>query len=284
MKEKEKEEKAPEPQVPKVTVTKEADSASVSKESSKEDKKADPKKHKKPGKSKNTQEKEELKKAHTVDRKTVLQKKEKADRAERMEVEANLARQSKNLAAMQERMYSIRYADDIEPDDKVLQLRNFAANILYAERQLQQAFRESVEIFEDQLDLNELHLDGLMDGVRAAEIADTSITRTGSFMRTPSTQTVQGQEPKKKWQSLLKMHKEGKEQKAIAHGQFVASRDVNLHEIDEEILKLRAALRTLSQRKNLKPSDERAMETMQEQLRVRVQQKERLARAIVNAQ
>jgi len=103
-------------------------------------------------------------------------------------------------------------------------------------------------------------------------------------MKTPSTQTVAGQSPKQKWRSVLKMHKEKKDQTAVAQGQYVAARDPNLQEIDEEILKLRKAVSTLRGRKSLNPRDERGLETMQEQLKVRVAQKERLARLVVHGQ
>jgi len=270
-------------QVPQVKVTGDEDESN-SRENSKESKEqiSSSDKPKKKKESKNKKETADLHAARTVDRKTMLTKKEKADRAERMESEALIGRLTKNLGAMQERMYQIRFDEDLDPEEKMLQLRNFAAQILLAERQLQASIRESIEVFEDQLDLHDLGVEGLLDQVHAAEVADVNFHRTGSFMRTPSTQTVQDKEPKKKWQAVFKMHKEKKDQMAMAQGQYVASRDSNLHELDEEITKLRAAVTTLSRRKNLSARDERSLETMQEQLKVRVHQKERLARALVN--
>jgi hypothetical protein len=239
---------------------------------------------KKKKQSRNKDTKEALAAAPPESKKVLLAKKDTADRDERKEQEAHLARLLKNLAALQERMYSIRYDDETEVEDKFLQLKNFAAQILYAERQISLALRESVEVFEDQLDLHELGLEGILDHVHASEVSEANAVRTGSFMRTPSTQSVQGQEPRKKWQSLFKMYKEKKDQTAVAKGQYVSSRDSNLQDIDEEIMELRKAVTTLRGRKNLSPKDERALETMQEQLKVRVQQKERLARAIITGQ
>jgi TolA-binding protein len=214
---------------------------------------------------------------------TVLQKKEKEDLEERKDMEKNLSRLTTQLAALQERMYSIRFDDSVELEQKHLELRNFANQILFCERQIALAYREAIEVFEDQLQLHEIGLDGVLDPIHAAEVSDAEINRTGSFMRTPSTQTVQGQDPRKKWQAAFKMYKEKKDQTAVAQGQYVATRDSSLTDLDEEITKLRNAVMALRGRKNLNPRDERTLELMQEQLKVRVQQKERAARQILGS-
>jgi len=214
---------------------------------------------------------------------TVIQKKEKEDLEERKDMEKNLSRLTTQLAALQERMYSIRFDDTVELEQKHLELRNFANQILFCERQIALAYREAIEVFEDQLQLHEIGLDGVLDPIHAAEVSDAEINRTGSFMRTPSTQTVQGQDPRKKWQAAFKMYKEKKDQTAVAQGQYVATRDSSLTDLDEEITKLRNAVMALRGRKSLNPRDERTLELMQEQLKVRVQQKERAARQILGS-
>jgi len=214
---------------------------------------------------------------------TVIQKKEKEDLEERKDMEKNLSRLTTQLAALQERMYSIRFDDSVELEQKHLELRNFANQILFCERQISLAYREAIEVFEDQLQLHEIGLDGVLDPIHAAEVSDAEINRTGSFMRTPSTQTVQGQDPRKKWQAAFKMYKEKKDQTAVAQGQYVATRDSSLTDLDEEITKLRNAVMALRGRKSLNPRDERTLELMQEQLKVRVQQKERAARQILGS-
>lgn len=96
------------------------------------------------------------------------------------------------------------------------------------------------------------------------------------------------------------MYKEKKDQTAVAEGQYVATRDSSLTDLDDEITKLRSlssfscittsrvltpfsrnGVMALRGRKNLNPRDERTLELMQEQLRVRVQQKERIARQLL---
>jgi len=214
---------------------------------------------------------------------SLLQKKEKDDLDERKELEKNLSRLTQQLAALQERMYSIRFDDSVEPNSKIFELRNFANQVLFCERQIALAYRESIEVFEDQLALHEINLDGVLDPIHASEVSDTELHRTGSFMRTPSTQSVQSQEPRKKWQSAFKMIKEKKDQTAVAQGQYVTSRDSSMKDLDEEISKLRNAVIALRGRKNLNPRDERTLELMQEQLKVRVQQKERYARQLLGS-
>jgi hypothetical protein len=214
---------------------------------------------------------------------TLKQKKEKDDLEERKDMEKNLARLTQQLAALQERMYSIRFDDSVEVEAKHLELRNFANQILFCERQIALAYREAIEVFEDQLNLHEIALDGVLDPIHASEVSDAELTRTGNFMRTPSTQTVQGKEPRKKWQAAFKMIKEKKDQTAVAEGQYVTSRDSSMADLDGEITKLRNAVMALRGRKNLNQRDERTLELMQEQLKVRVQQKERYARQLLGA-
>jgi len=214
---------------------------------------------------------------------TLMQKKVNEDLQERKEQEKNLSRLNQQLAALQERMYSIRYDDSADMETKHLELRNFANQILFCERQIALSYREAIEVYEDQLNLHEIGLDGVLDPIHAAEVSGAELTRTGNFMRTPSTQTVQGKAPRKKWQAAFKMIKEKKDQTAVAEGQYVATRDSSMHDLDEEIHKLRNAVMALRGRKNLNPRDERTLELMQEQLKVRVQQKERYARQLLGA-
>jgi len=212
-----------------------------------------------------------------------LRHKTKEDLEERKDLEKNLARLIQQLSALQERMYSIRFDDTVEVEDKHLELRNFANQILLTERQIALAYRETIEVFEDQLQLHEIGLDGVLDPIHAAEVSDAELTRTGNFMRTPSTQAVQGKEPRKKWQAAFKMYKEKKHQTAVAEGQYVTTRDSSMEDLDDEIMKLRNAVMALRGRKNLNPRDERTLELMQDQLKVRVQQKERYARQLLGS-
>lgn len=213
---------------------------------------------------------------------SLLEIKKKEDLEERKELEKGLIRLNRQLAALQERMYSIRFDDSVPAEQRQLELRNFANQILFCERQIALAYREAIEVFEDQLALHEIGLEGILDPIHASAVSDVELTRTGNFMRTPSTQSVQDKEPRKRWQAAFKMYKEKKDQTAVAEGQYVATRDSSLADLDEEITKLRNGVIALRSRKNLNPRDERTLELMQEQLRVRVQQKERIARQLLS--
>jgi len=102
-------------------------------------------------------------------------------------------------------------------------------------------------------------------------------------MRTPSTKTIEDKSPSNLWSSLSKMFSEWKFQTTVAEGQYVASRDSNLKDLEEvesEIAKLRAAIRELTQRKQLNKRDQRILQDLQEQLKLRLSRKERLAQML----
>jgi len=104
----------------------------------------------------------------------------------------------------------------------------------------------------------------------------------GGFMRTASTKTLEGQSPVGMWHSLFKMFKEWKHQSTVAEGQYIATRDPELTELDAEISKLRAAIAQLKQQKQLTTIHQHMLEDFQDQLKMRLAQKERLARAALD--
>lgn len=85
------------------------------------------------------------------------------------------------------------------------------------------------------------------------------------LMRTESTGVLEGQTPKSKWQSLFKMFQEWKRETNIAQGQYALNNATNTH-VDEEIVKIRAAIVSLQQKKSLPPSEHQLLAQLQQRL------------------
>lgn len=94
-------------------------------------------------------------------------------------------------------------------------------------------------------------------------------------MRTQSTGTFEKQPPNEKWQSLYKMYKEWRYQKELAEAQRMASKGMGPPPnseaastlLNEEKTKLRQAIYTMKQRKQLSAGDERLLAVLQQKLK-----------------
>lgn len=85
------------------------------------------------------------------------------------------------------------------------------------------------------------------------------------LMRTESTGVLEGQPAKTKWQSLFKMFQEWKRETNIAHGQYALQNPADAL-LTEEIVKIRAAIHSLQQKKVLPPSEQQLLQQLQQRL------------------
>lgn len=97
------------------------------------------------------------------------------------------------------------------------------------------------------------------------------------LMRTESTGVLEGQPAKSKWQSLFKMFQEWKRETNIAQGQYALNNSTSSM-LEEEIIKIRAAIVSLQQKKSLPPSEQQ----LQTQLQQRLQHLMRVQRTLAN--
>lgn len=89
------------------------------------------------------------------------------------------------------------------------------------------------------------------------------IPENEKLMRTKSTQSMQNLSAQQKWQSLFKMFKEWNHQTTVAQAsQLVGGRGLANDSVQEEIIKLRSALYSMRQRKNMSASDKVLMEQL----------------------
>eukprot|EP01114_Cavostelium_apophysatum_P020914 TRINITY_DN714_c0_g1_i2.p1 TRINITY_DN714_c0_g1~~TRINITY_DN714_c0_g1_i2.p1 ORF type:complete len:156 (-),score=59.19 TRINITY_DN714_c0_g1_i2:85-552(-) len=103
------------------------------------------------------------------------------------------------------------------------------------------------------------------EAVEEHETMDT-VSDKEKLMRTKSTQNVTHLPPQQKWQSLFKMYKEWKYQTNVAEAsRLVVGGDPA--SVEEEIIKLRAAIYAMRQRKNLSKSDQRLFDQMNVKLK-----------------
>ena len=106
-------------------------------------------------------------------------------------------------------------------------------------------------------------------------MSEVSSAGAYGFMKTSSTAAFEKQPPNEKWQSLYKMFKEWRFQKELAEAQRMASKGVSgpptseaaVVLLNEEKTKLRQAIYSLNQRKQLSSADQTLLEVLQHKLR-----------------
>lgn len=98
------------------------------------------------------------------------------------------------------------------------------------------------------------------------------------LMKTESTGALEGKPAKNKWQSLFKMFQEWRRETSIAQGQYVLHNSATDF-LDEEIVKVRAAVLSLQQKKALPESEQMLLADLQQ----RLQQLLRAQRTLANS-
>jgi len=107
------------------------------------------------------------------------------------------------------------------------------------------------------------------------DLSEVSSTGAYGFMKTSSTKAFEKQPPAEKWQSLYKMFKEWRFQKELAEAQKLASKgeggppasEAAVVLLNEEKTKLRQAIYSLNQRKQLSNADAKLLEVLQQKLK-----------------
>jgi len=222
--------------------------------------------------------------------------KETRDLEERKKNEKKIRSLITKLHDTQDKMYAIRFDSERDVKSMETEMKSLATEVMKIEIKIARTINRSLDVFETQLNLSDINCDELFaDGLRRKKVKprDRSTFRRahvpkksaaeelheGGFMRTASTKVIEDKSATSLWQSLSKMWNEWKFQTTVAEAQYVASRDPDLSELESEIAKLRAAIREMNQRKQLNKRDQRVLHDLQDQLKLRLQQKDRYIRA-----
>jgi len=86
------------------------------------------------------------------------------------------------------------------------------------------------------------------------------------LMRTTSTSSMEGKDATQKWHGLFRMFKEWKHQNTVAQA-AVLMKGTERAQVNDEIIKLRTAIYSLRQRKNLSATDQQLLQGMSEKLK-----------------
>jgi len=205
-------------------------------------------------------------------------------RTARHRYEAAILKKTRELFAIQERLYSVRYDPLRSEADILLDAKNFIKEIVRIEASLKVLREKSIATFEESLALPELgvasfsdpqwapvsSLDSSIANIKEMDDRELEDLESQKFMRTKSTNTLKEQPPAQKWHSILKMFREWKQQSTIAEGQSVVARtesNPSLVNPEEDIAALRSAIFNLKNRKNLSKSDKALLQKMTQKLK-----------------
>jgi len=167
-----------------------------------------------------------------------LSDKAKSDRQERRKYEYAIIRYTRELFAIEERLYHVRYDKSRSPEEVKRDLLNLCREYARLSAVLELLHIKSETAFETSINLHALGIPSslqddeyrpLADNVAlAASISNIRVETdidlladldTLKFMRTKSTQRLKDQSPGQKWSSMMKMFREWKTQKAAASAQ-----------------------------------------------------------------
>jgi len=207
---------------------------------------------------------------------------------------AHVRAKEDEIEAITERLYVVRYDSSLNGEDILLQTKNLLAELNRLNEELAQIREKGLQKFVKSLELDEIGISRRMkassfrtpskvifapgDSEVAEEkfsLSQYASTGTYGFMKTKSTGTFAKQPPNEKWQSLYKMYKEWRYQKELANAQQMASQGLALEPdseaaaniLREEKTKLRQAIYTMQQRKNLSAGDKQLLAVLQQKLK-----------------
>jgi hypothetical protein len=194
------------------------------------------------------------------------------------------------IYAIQRRMYTVRFDQSLSDEDKERDLMNLARELKRLEEQLKKLRAKHTKAFQEALQLDGVHLPKLITHSKLSSNGQLAYSpppiipddeeEQMKFMRTKSTETLEGQSSKAKWESLFKMFKEWKHQTTVAKAQYVVQKHRG-EVLDSEIQKVRAAIHTLRQQKKLSEEDQNLLKVLQQQLKLLLKEKQAQARPIV---
>jgi len=218
-----------------------------------------------------------------------IQEKAEKDFRKRQAHYAHVRAKEEEIEGITERLYAVRFDSSLSGEDCLLQTKNLLAELNRLNEELAQIREKGLQKFVLSLELDEIGISKrmktssfrtpskvLFEGNAPQKESSFHLSHYAStgaygFMRTKSTGTFEKQPPKEKWQSLYKMYKEWRYQKELAEAQRMASQGLGPSAaaslLNEEKAKVRQAIYTMQQRKNLSAGDERLLEVLRQKLK-----------------
>jgi len=208
------------------------------------------------------------------------------DAASRTQFEKDIRRKLKELHAVKERLYQLRYDTSRPEADIVRDVKNLAGEYNRIEEDIHKLRRTELSNFENSLQLNKIGVENLITKVSKIQSSLDLVTpptqapekrvviatepvyehetmefapENEKLMRTRSTQSIKDLTASQKWKGLFKMFQEWKHQTNVAEVSQML-RDSSTESVQDEIIKLRSVLYSMKQRKNLSKSDQELME------------------------
>eukprot|EP00013_Stygamoeba_regulata_P001778 CAMPEP_0177642638 /NCGR_PEP_ID=MMETSP0447-20121125/7696_1 /TAXON_ID=0 /ORGANISM="Stygamoeba regulata, Strain BSH-02190019" /LENGTH=282 /DNA_ID=CAMNT_0019144815 /DNA_START=71 /DNA_END=919 /DNA_ORIENTATION=- len=231
-----------------------------------------------------------------------LREKATADMKEREEYESKIAKLVDELHATRERLYQLRFDTSSSKEDVVRNVKNHIQEVARLEQAINRLRKRSLLAYTASLQLSSLDLDAsklfqpLLQrdpslktfnltnasdsgaSTSAHVPASTSVSRgkleeeedygeMEPLMRTQSTHVLKDKPAQEKWQGLFRMFREWKHHKQVAEASHIANRQEGQDMLEGEIAKLRAAIYSLRQRKQLNNSDKELLRILTAKLK-----------------
>jgi len=204
-------------------------------------------------------------------------------REERRRLEKAIMQRLREQHAIKERLYTLRYDTTQPPEDTLRDVENLINELRRLEIGLKHLREEAWRTFEQSLDLSALGLpaDALRQALNGEPLGGsttpTQATAEGAgvrledsselrMMRTRSTKTLEDKSPQEKWRAMFRMFQEWNRHTTLAEAQRLAEKDDKTLK-REQVAKLRAAVYTLQQKKQLTHSDQRLLQQLSQRLR-----------------
>jgi len=205
----------------------------------------------------------------------------------RNDMDKAILRKEKDIIAMKERLFLLRYDSSLSQDDLVRSVKNHIRELKRLEAGLHFLRLEAWEEFETSLDLSSVGMSPhcitnfaqkydpstnkpakvLIQDPRDEELENVY---TGfmslKMMRTKSTATLEDQTPSQKWQSLMKMFQEWRHNTTLAEARQILNKQDKQFKT-EQIAKCRAAIMSILNQKTRSKSDEVLLQQLRYRLR-----------------
>jgi hypothetical protein len=208
-----------------------------------------------------------------------MAQKAERDREERLKIEQAIKRKLKDISAIKERLYTLRYDDSqtreemkMNVENHLQELKRLEAGLDFLRDQARTSFLQSLKLEEIGLErawATSLKTSGptspTIGSSKPADFEDLSL----KMMRTQSTATLDNQTPAERWHSLFRMFQEWRHNTTLAEAQHIVQRKGDVKQLKrEEVAKLRAAIYNLQQKKKLSASDEALLHQLTHKLKM----------------
>jgi len=206
-----------------------------------------------------------------------------ASRQERKKIEKAILNKVKEIHGIKERLFTLRYDSTQPREDTIRDVENLSNELRRLESGLAFLREEAWRGFEESLQLQEL---GFPEGYLQKTIASGVSTAAGAgppqhttkgqvvddpselkMMRTRSTKTLEDKTPEEKWKAMFRMFQEWRRHTTLAEAQRLAEKEDDTRLKREQVAKLRAAVYTLQQKKELTQSDQLLLQKLSKRLR-----------------